>query len=307
MSDLAVIILVRNEELHIERAIRSVQGIASQIFVVDSGSTDQTLDIARSLGADVFHNDWLNYATQVNWALDNCPIQTSWVMRLDADEYVLPGLAKQIVNELTSLPETTVGVRVPRRMVFMGRWMRFGGVGERLMLRIWRNKCGRSEERWMDEHIILSPGDIVTFVSAIVDENLNSLSWWVDKHNRYASREAIDQLCNEAYGEEEGHKMLDGQARRIRFLKSTVYARFPAFVRAILLFLYRYILLGGFLDGRAGAYFHFFQSGWYRALVDAKVWEVQRSVRNDNLTLEEAIKERLGFEISPKTPTESNE
>lgn len=300
MADITVIILTFNEAQHIRRAVESVQPFAERVFVIDSGSTDETVQIAQSLGCEVLHNEWVNYAAQVNWALDNCNIQTSWVMRLDADEYVLPALAGQIETDLAQLPETTVGVRVPRRMVFMGRWIRYGGVGERQMLRIWRTGCGRSEERWMDEHIILSPGDIVTFCSAIVDENLNSLTWWIEKHNRYASREAIDQLLRWKYGDADEHLSLDREARRIRFLKNSVYMRFPAFFRAILLFIFRFFILGGFLDGRSGTVFHFLQSCWYRSLVDAKTWEVRVAMLREQCSLEKAIKSRLGFDIPPR-------
>lgn len=301
MSDLSVVILTLNEAKHIERAVNSVQPVARQVFVVDSGSTDGTCEIAERLGCVVMYRKWKNHATQFNWALDNCPIETRWVMRLDADEFVTGPLQQQLQTTLHQAPEDASAFRVPRRMHFLGRWVKHGGVGERMMLRIWLHGQGHVESRWMDEHTVVEGGRTYDLNYPIVDDNLNPLTWWISKHNNYASREAIDYLLREA-----GHTEIDadshhlsGQAKRMRFFKHEVFYRLPPMLRGSLFFSYRYLFQLGFLDGVSGTYFHFFQAWWYRTLVDAKIFEVRKFQRAHGVDLAEAIRQVLGFDVDP--------
>lgn len=310
MADVCVLIVTFNEAQHIERCIGSVRRLAAKVVVVDSHSTDDTRERAAVLRAEVHEHDWVNYATQVNWALDHVVSGASWVMRLDADEYVTPELAEAIERELPRQGEDVTGLSVRRRMTFLGRPMKHGGVGHRRMLRLWRSGVGRCEERWMDEHIVLRRGRVAELPALLIDDNLNTLTWWIEKHNKYASREAIDALLGgvpPAEGERDAAATepaqatpappLDAQARRIRWLKKHVYYRLPPMLRAGLYFGLRYFVQLGFLDGREGAYYHFLQAYWYRMLVDAKMLEVRRAVREQNAPLREAIRDRLGFRV----------
>ena len=181
---LSVIILAYQEERHITRAIASVTAVADRIYVIDSGSTDQTVALAEGLGATVLHNPWINHATQFNWALDQLPPDTDWVMRLDADEIVRTGpiadeivsdtLADQIASRLGSLAPGLDGVFVGRRMRFIGEDVRRGGVFPIQVLRLFRYGKGRCENRWMDEHIVVD-GETTRFGGEIVDDNLFEL------------------------------------------------------------------------------------------------------------------------------------
>lgn len=122
-----MIILTYNEEKHIERAISSVKQFADNVFVIDSFSTDKTIDIASENGAIVFQNSWVDHATQINWALKNCNIVTNWVMRLDADEIVTAELSYEIMQKLKYLPDDICGINLRRRVYFMGGWVKYGG------------------------------------------------------------------------------------------------------------------------------------------------------------------------------------
>jgi hypothetical protein len=126
------------------------------------------------------------------------------------------------------------------------------------------------------------------------------LSWWTDKHNRYASREAVD-LLNLEYGfmPHDSVASLQGgsQAGLKRWLKEVVYARLPGGLRAFAYFFYRYVIRCGFLDGRAGGAFHVLQGFWYRYLVDAKVAEVRRYMRDRNCDVRIAIEAVLGIRV----------
>src|SRR5262245_29157665 len=150
MPDLAVIILTFNEEQHVARAIRSVQPVARSIIVVDSYSTDHTVEIARDLGAEVYQHKFYTQARQFNWALDNIPITAQWVMRLDADEYIEADLVKSLAERLPALPSDITGINLKRKHIFMNRWIRHGGRYPLVLLRIWRRGMARVEDRMMD-------------------------------------------------------------------------------------------------------------------------------------------------------------
>lgn len=284
MVDLTIIILTYNEDLHIERCIRSVQGLTQQIFIIDSFSTDRTVEIAESLGAKVWQHEFVNYAKQFQWALDTLPIETEWVMRLDADEYPEPELVDEIRQRLASLPDEITGINLKRRHIFMRRWIRHGTRYPLILLRIWRSGKARIEQRWMDEHIILLEGRSITFEHDFSDHNLHDINWWTAKHNRYATREAID-ILNRRYrlfpmDDAVVREKSLSQAGLKRIVKERVYNFLPAFFGPFLYFLYRYFIRLGFLDGKEGLAYHFLQGFWYRFLVEAKVMELDRELSN---------------------------
>lgn len=297
---LTVIILTYNEEKHIERSILSVKPFADNIFVIDSFSTDKTVDIASKNGAQVFQNPWVDHATQVNWAIKNCNIITDWIMRLDADEIVTPDLANEINHKLKSLSQDITGINLKRRVYFMGNWVRYGGYYPTWLLRIWRNGHGICEQRIMDEHIKLLQGKCINFRYDFIDENLNGLSWWTEKHNGYATKEAFE-LLNHIYNLQQHDELVTpriygSQAERKRWLKYR-YAKMPLFVRPFIYFLYRYIFRLGFLDGRKGLIWHFLQGFWYRFLVDAKIYDIYRRAGKQKENIIACLKDDYGMKI----------
>jgi len=304
LTTLTVIILTKNEERHIERALASVASISTRCVVVDSGSTDRTMELARANGAEILENPWVNHATQFNWALDQLPADTEWVLRLDADEIVTDPLAADIAHDLSALGEEIMGIYVSRRMTFMGRSIRWGGVFPIRVLRLFRHGKGRCENRWMDEHILVE-GDTAGFQGEILDDNLNPLTWWTEKHNGYASREVVD-LLNLEYGFMTHETMADlhgkSQAGVKRWLKERVYARLPGGFRAFAYFVYRYVIRLGFLDGKEGTAFHVLQGFWYRYLVDMKLHEVKTYMQVHDADVVDAIRDVLGITIQVDAP-----
>jgi glycosyltransferase involved in cell wall biosynthesis len=284
-NNLSVLILTHNENLHIERCIQSLKLITNDIFVVDSFSSDNTLDICRKYGVEIYQRKWVNYADQFQWGLDNCPITTEWVMRMDADEYIEQDLIDEINNDILISSINTQGFYIRRKYFFLGKWIKHGAVYPLNLLRIWKHGQGRIENRWMDEHIVLSGNGITAQLSGhIVDDNLNNTKWWTDKHNKYADREMIDILdrkyqlfdCDDAVKNDSD----SSQAKIKRLVKEGIYNKLPIFVRPLLYFLYRYFLRLGFLDGKKGFAFHFFQGYWYRSLVDLRVYEAEMQLAN---------------------------
>jgi len=282
MPEIAVVILTYNEAMHLARALDSVKAIASEVFVIDSGSTDDTVRIASEWGAQVLYHPFVNQAKQFQWGLDNAPIIAPWVLRLDADEVIETNLACEIAQKLPQLPAEVTGVNLKRKHIFMDRWVRHGGRYPLLMLRLFRRGKGHIEDRWMDEHITVTDGRTVTFDGGFADHNLNDLTYFTDKHNKYATREAIEVL-NQRLGLFIRDNSLNAhstsmQASFKRWAKERVYNRIPFTVSATLYFLWRYIFQLGFLDGRSGLVYHFLQGYWYRFLVGAKVMELERAI-----------------------------
>ena len=296
---LTVVILTFNEERHLARCIASVQAIASEIIVADCFSTDATLDIARAHSARVIQHEWVNHATQFNWALTQLDADTDWVLRIDADEVLTPALVAEMQSRLPTIRPEIDGVYCGRRMTFQGRLIRHGGVFPVRVLRLFRAGRGQCENRWMDEHIKVA-GPTLDLQGEIIDDNLQSLTWWTAKHNSYASREAVNLLNLEYhFMPHDTVACLRGgkQAGVKRWLKEQVYARLPGGFRAFAYFCYRYVIRLGFMDGQAGTAFHFLQGFWRRYLVDAKVAEVRRYMRESRCEVTEAIEQVLEIRL----------
>lgn len=297
---LTVLVLTFNEELHLARCLQSVMPLTSDIVVVDCFSQDQTIAIARQNGAKVLERAWENnHSTQVNWALTQLPTDTEWVMRVDADEYLTPELVAQIKELLPTLALDVEGVTCIRQMVFQGKLIEHGGVGANRVMRIFRYGKGQSEARWMDEHIKID-GRSVNLSGVLIDDNLRSLSWWIDKHNNYSSREAVD-LLNLKYGFSGTNSVASLKSSTSigtkRWIKENIYAKLPGGLRAWTYYVWRYIFMLGFLDGAKGAQFHFLQALWYRSLVDAKVAEVERYMTMHKVDPTVAIQKVLGISL----------
>lgn len=295
-ASLTAIILTFNEEIHLQRCLDSLEDICQRIIVVDSFSTDKTKDIAIQNNCDFFENPWTNYSSQFNWALDNCGVNSEWVLRVDADEYLLPNLKKELTSKLSFVPYDVNGIEIFLKRVFLGKHMKYG-LGRIKMMRLFRNGKARIENRWMDEHAEISGGKIETFKGEFADDNLNTIGWWTAKHNGYSIREAIDLLNIEfSLLGEESNDVLNEQAKRKRNLKMK-YVKSPLFLRGFLYFLYRYIFKLGFLDGKEGFLWHFLQGFWYRTLVDAKIFEIKKACGHDVSLMKDYIKKNYTIDL----------
>lgn len=305
--NLTAIILTYNEELHLARCLESAAKLTSNLVVVDCFSTDKTVEIAKSYGAAVLQRAWDgSHSTQVNWALDQLSLlphaneKSKWVMRIDADEILTPELVAQIEQTLPNVPDEIHGISCIRKMVFQGKLIRFGGVGSNRVMRIFRHGFGQSESRWMDEHIKIE-GKTIALSGAMIDDNLRSLAWWIEKHNGYSSREAVDLLnLQYQFSAQNSVASLSLENSSIglkRWIKENVYAKLPGGARSLAYFMWRYIFMLGFLDGARGTQFHFFQALWYRYLVDCKVAEVQRYIKEYQVSPIDAVKQVLGIDL----------
>ena len=271
MTDISVVILAKNEKLHIKRCLEKLAPLeARQIFVVDCFSADGSDKMASEMGATVVQREWPGlYAPQLNWALENLPIKSEWVMRLDADEYFLPEAIEELKEKLPTLPNDVTGVISKRRHYIFGGWAKHGTYPVKL-LRVFRRGKAFCEERYMDEHMQLTEGRAVEFEYDFVDHNLNTFAWWQEKHRGYAKREAMDAIS--LFNNPERLKNPSATDR-----KKIKYYRWPPYIRAFAYFFLRYVVKRGFLDGRAGWRWHFWQGLWYRWMVDREIGKMKHA------------------------------
>lgn len=301
MIDLSAIILTYNEELHIRRCLDNISPLVKECFIIDSFSTDKTLEIAKEYpNVRILQNKWENnYAKQFNWGLKNAPIKTKWVIRLDADEYLLPELNNELEEKMPSLPDDITGIVLKRRHIFQGKWMKKGTYPIKL-LRIFQNGKGICEERFMDEHIQLINGSSIEMDNDFVDHNLNNISWFLQKHIGYAIREAVDLLDIElgitGSSSSDSDKNIAEQAQMKRMRKHK-YAKMPLFWRSFAYFFYRYFFKLGFMEGKEAFLWHFMQGWWYRSLVDAKVFEIKKACGNDSDKIAKYLKDNYNMSL----------
>lgn len=274
-ATIAVVILTLNEERNLPHALDSVAGWSDEVFVLDSFSSDRTMEIAQRYGCKTFQHRFEDYGNQRNHAISTLPIESEWLFFLDADEWVTNELKQEITNRTANDPEQN-GYFIKRRFIWMGKWIR-RGYYPTWILRLFRRTSGRCEDRAVNEHLIVD-GRVGYLENDFVHEDHNDIDDWIAKHSRYATREAAELFRREQAVHDEGieAQFFGSQAERKRWLRHRIWNRLPPLVRPFLYFFYRYFLRGGFLDGHAALVYHFMQALWFPLLIDAKYLELKR-------------------------------
>jgi glycosyltransferase involved in cell wall biosynthesis len=268
------VILTFNCAPFIGETIAQAKKVSAEVRVVDSFSTDGTLDVARAAGCQVVQRAFKNYADQRNWAIEQLQDRPGWQLHLDADEVLDDEAIAAIRAVLDAGAEAPFDAYLLRRIdYFMGRRLRFSGLNP-WHLRLFRNGRGHCEHRLYDQHFVASR-PTGKLAGSMHDRNAVALTDWTARHNRWSDLEAAELLRGPDGGHGNLRADLFGDPReRTRSLKR-LYYRLPGGLRSIAYFLYRYVLRLGFLDGREGFYFAFLQALWFRVLVDAKVHEAR--------------------------------
>ena len=253
-KSLSVAIITRNEEANLPRTLQSVRW-ADEIVVVDCGSTDGTVEIAWSFGAKVVQEDWHGFGRQKNLAIELCT--SEWVLSLDADEEVSEALAREIRHLLEGTPKADAYF-LPRRNLFLGRWMRHGGYYPDPKLRLFRKGTAWFEESAVHETLQYS-GATRTLQGDLIHYAYPTLENYIEHMNRYSTL---------------GAKQAVAKGRTSRSL--------PSFIWNVLLnpaatFLYNYILRLGLLDRREGLLLHLYHSV-YVSWKYAKAWHSARKI-----------------------------
>lgn len=269
-------VLTHNEERNVEDCLRSLAPWVGETWVVDSGSTDRTREIARRYTDKVLGHEFGTYSRQRNWAQENLPLAYPWVFHIDADERVTSELACCIRQFFARGDDRRFnGAMVARRTVFMGRWIRHGGHYPVYHLRLFRHDRGRCEDRIYHQHF-LAPSPVTRLEGDLIDIVAAELDTFSLRHLRWAGEEARELLSSSGSRDQVVPSLAGGPIARRRWLRKVAYARLPLFARAFAYFFYRYVILRGFLDGAEGLIFHFLQGCWIQFYIDAKVWELRR-------------------------------
>jgi glycosyltransferase involved in cell wall biosynthesis len=268
----SIVILTFNSERSIADTLQSVASISDDIHVVDSFSQDRTLEIARSFNAIILQHAFESYSAQRNWSIDSLRFKYDWQLHLDADERLTPELSKEI-SQLGETDEIT-GYYLPRRMHFLERPIRHGGLCPTWHMRLFRSGIGRCEMRKYDQHFYVTSGKTRQLNSYMIDDLRMPLMEWTSRHNRWAEAE-VEELTSVAEPKYIQGKIVGSPVERKRFLRD-IYNGLPLFVRPFVLFFYRYFVRLGFLDGPTGLIFYVLQTFWFRFLIDAKLYEKRR-------------------------------
>ena len=269
-AEITAIILTKNEEVNIGDCIESIKMVVKRIVVIDSYSTDKTIEIAKKYGVEVYQHPFENYAKQYKYGVEVANIKTMWTLRIDADERFTPDSARELEEMCNANMKTNVtGIVLRFKKNFLGKDLYHGGVYPWKKMNCYKTKYGSIENRNMDEHIILSSGKTIEMKQDCLHFDFKNLEYFINKHNWYSSRETVDYFEN--LERKKNKSELDFKT----WLKMRVYYKLPLGMRAHVYYIYRYYILGGFLDGKPGKIYAFLQAYWYRYLVDAKIYECE--------------------------------
>ncbi len=275
---LTAIILTFNEEKNIIECLDSLVSWVDEVIIVDSYSTDRTLElVSRYDGVKVHQHEFINYSVQRNWVFENVPVRNEFIMNLDADHRVTPELKEELTAHfLKGVPDHINGFMASRQTMFLGRWIRYGGHYPVYHGIIFRKGFGYCEHKEYDQHFVIE-GETILLKGNVIDIITDSLTTFTARHNKWATLEAQDAIrllqevnAKTVKADKNGNPM---EVRRFQRLK---YYSYPKFWRVFLYFGYRYFLKMGFRDGKEGLIFHFLQGFWFRFLVDAKIYEAEK-------------------------------
>ena len=252
---LSVVIITYNEEANLPRTLESVISLVAEgqgeIIIVDSGSTDRTVEIAKSYSAKIFIEEWKGYAAQKNFAIAKA--SGDWILSLDADEELSVELTRELANFDPAAQAEARGFYVPRRNYFLGRWIKHGGFWPDPKLRLFQKGTAEFEDRLVHEDAKLMQGTSRHLRSALIHHSYPTLSDYIDHMNRYSSLGARMAADN-------GHRR---------------FSVIDVAVRPAATFLYNYIFRLGFLDGREGLLLHLYHAV-YVSWKYAKAWELSK-------------------------------
>lgn len=295
--------ITMNESLNVPYSLKALEGWTNRVFLVDSGSTDGTQEIARSFGAEVVHHDWPGYAKQKNWGIDNLPFESEWILIIDADEVVLPELRDELLavarraqadaqdvqdaqDEKHAKEEKHAGYYINRYFIFLGKRIRHCGYYPSWNLRFFRRGQARYEEREVHEHMMVD-GEIGYLKGHLEHYDRRGLEESMAKHNKYSTleaREIVRQMREGSDGTLDA-KIFGDPLQRRRWIKHYIYPKLPA--KWLFRFLFMYVLKLGVLDGVTGFRFCLFISA-YELLIHLKIIEIQQDLREKEAGLKPA-------------------
>ena len=283
---IATVILTFNSEAVIKKTILAARKISKNIIVCDSFSNDKTTKIARSLHCKIFYKKFTTYAEIRNYIIKKCNKLYDWQLHLDADEILSKKLIKNI-NKVVDLNDKNYSYLVKRRPYFLNKKLFFGG-SSNWHLRLFPSGTTLVEDNNYDQHF-KSKLNTKNISGILYDTNIKNLSEWIESHNRWSALEIKDNRSKNLKNKVQMN-LFGNSIERLRFFKSIYYLT-PSLIRPFILFVYKYFILLGFLDGKIGFYYCFFNSLWFRTLIDAKKYE--KNIISKNFTLKRVLRSKF--------------
>ncbi|MEO5911735.1 MAG: glycosyltransferase family 2 protein [Pelobium sp.] len=277
MPDFSFIILTFNEEQHLPRLLNSIAGLNAKVYVLDSGSTDETLAIAHSYGAITAVHPFENHPKQWDFALHHFEVDTPWTIGLDADQIVSSELLSLLKNFKDEDYKNINGIYFNRKNIFKGKWLKYGGYYPFYLLKMFRTDKGHSDiSENMDHRFMVAEPTLIWKDGHIIEENLkeNEISFWIEKHNRYSDLVADEEIERmQALRIQSQNTNLFGSPNERKAWFKKIWWGLPRYWRPVFYLFYRMIFKLGILDGKNGIIFHFLQGFWFRLVVDIKIEE----------------------------------
>lgn len=286
-KDFSFIILTYNEEMHLPRLFESIKDLNATTYILDSVSTDATIEIAEKYGAVVKTHPFENHPKQWDFALKNFEIQTPWIIGLDADQIVTPELYLMLKEFETENYIGVNGIYFNRKNYFQGSWIRYGGYYPIYLLKMFRTGIGFSDLNENMDHRFIVPGKTVIWKKGhLLEENLkeNDIHFWFKKHERYSdliAQEEVERMQN-LRSQSLKPNLLGNPDEKKAWLKR-LWWKLPLGIRPYLYYGTRMFLQFGLLDNKTARHFHYLQGLWFRRLVDKKI----------NLLLKKSIQNKL--------------
>jgi glycosyltransferase involved in cell wall biosynthesis len=279
MPSLTVLIATRNEERNLERCLASISGLDARIIVLDSESSDATVEIARRHGEveNLAYDHTRIIPWIFQWALDSLAIQSEWILILEADQALTPELRDELRALIARDDVKENGFFIRRRQIFRGTAIRFGGYGGKHLLKLFRRGRGRLDPEEQDTRVYIDgPAGKLRAPLEEWNKKEDEILFFLQKHLRYADAFAREELLRRRRGIswKLEPRLFGNQDERTLWWK-TRYYRSPRFLRPFALFCYRYVLRLGFLDGWNGFLFHFLGAFWFRLVVDVRLKELE--------------------------------
>lgn len=279
-TNFSFIILTFNEEIHLPRLLESIKNLNAKTYILDSGSTDKTLEIATTYGAEVLQNPFENHPKQWDFALKNFQVTTPWTIGLDADQIVTPELFEMLANFNDDEHTGINGIYFNRKNFFQGSWIRFGTLYPFYLLKMFRTGIGYSDLNENMDHRFIVPGKTQVWKKGwILEENLkeNDIAFWKSKHERYSDLIAQEEIERRQNLRIQSIKpnLLGSPDEKRAWLKR-LWWKLPLGFRPYLYFGYRMFFKLGIFEGTTGIKFHYLQSFWFRRLVDKKIKALQK-------------------------------
>ena len=267
-NKIAIIILTFNSEKIIKRTIKAAQKISKEIVILDSFSTDKTIEIVKNLKCKVYKRKFINYSDQRNYAIKMCNKSYKWQLHIDSDEVLSEQLIKNI-NDVLKRDIRNKSYIIKRHVYFMNRKLLFGATSN-WHLRLFPSKSTVCENKKYDQHFV---SNLVSekINGSLLDINTKNLTDWITIHNKWSTLSSLEKYSKSSKLTKA--KLFGNNIERTRFIKN-IFFKLPIGLKSFFLFFVKYFLLLGFLDGRAGFIFIFLNTLWFHTLIDAKKFEI---------------------------------